>query len=96
MPVGSKDFIKYAPLISPFFDIISVTTTEQVYELPTEVSSISIANDGPDIVYIRLNKADAPQIKLYAGDAFSADMFVTKIYHKAETKPSKIRILGGY
>jgi len=96
MPVGSKDFIKYAPLISPFFDIVDVEVTEKVYELPTEVSSISIAKYGPDIVYIRINNPDAPQIKLFAGDAFSADMFVRKLYHKAETTPSKIRVLGGY
>jgi len=96
MPRGMRDYSTYAPLLRTIFEIINVSIEETEYPLPAEVSSISIANDGPDIVYIRLNEPDAPQIKLYAGDAFSADVYVYRLFHKAETEPSKIRVLGAY
>jgi len=96
MPRGMRDYSTYAVLARTIFEIVSVDVTEAEYTLPAEVSSISIANDGPDIVYIRLNEPDAPQIKLYAGDAFSADIYVYRIFHRAETEPSTIRVLGAY
>jgi len=90
------DYATYVPLRFSYFETVNVSTTETKLEFPKELSSISIVNDGPNTVYIRLNEADAPQIKLLVGDVFSADIFVKRIYHKTETGTSSIRIFGLY
>ncbi len=79
---------------------VSVTQKTKRLILPEAWQSISIANDGEQTVYIRINSPGAPRIPLNEGETFNQDFKTHKLsclyFNCAQGESTDLRVVGGY